>query len=443
MAERANDHCERNAEVIGDEPLRRLLEISRRLGGSSELTVILEVIIDALRDLLDAERASVFTLDAATQELVIHIAHGVGGAGAREVRIPASAGIAGACVASRSIVNVPDAYLDPRFSAEMDSRTGYRTRSILAVPLLDHDGALVGVAQVLNRRGGPFTKRDERVAEGIAAQAAVALRRAHFIADHLAKVALEREMIVAREIQESSFPKSIPASASFDISCHTTPATHCAGDAIDIFGLRDGALVGEGELADSAALLIADATGHGVGPAISSMQVRSMFRLALRVGLGLHTCARTINDQLSDDLPAAHFVTAWLGILDFGSGKVECFSAGQGPVFVYRRASDSFEDLGTIAPPLGMPIPGAFDETARSVQLHPGDILLLLTDGYYEAMDPQRTMWGHDEIHALVRSHRDGSMRLLREALDRAVLEFARTPGTADDRTALIVKRLA
>ncbi len=422
--------------------LTRLLEISRRLGKSSELTVVLEVIIDALRDLLEADRATVFTLDKAKAELVIHVAHGVSGTLAREIRIPATQGIAGACATSQQIVNIEDAYQDARFNPEIDRQTGYRTRSVLAIPLLDHEGELVGVAQVLNRRGGRFTTDDEVMAEGIAAQAAVALRRAHLIADHLEKVVLEREMDVAREIQTRSFPRWVPVDAAYDIVGHTTAATQCGGDAYDLFGVRDGTLVAEGESATTLAMLIADATGHGVGPALSSMQVRAMFRLAMRAQQGLMDTVTAINDQLTDDLPAARFITAWLGLLDYARARVECFSAGQGPVFVYRRASDTFEEIESNAPPFGIPIPGEFVGPPTSILLEPGDILLLLTDGYYEAMDPTGALWGNSGVQERVRALRDAPVRAVREALDAAVLAFARAPGTDDDRTAVIIKRL-
>ena len=150
--------------------LEKLLDISKRLGESSDLPAVLGVIIDALRDLLEADRATVFTYDERKNELVIHSAHGVAGSSGGEIRFPATAGIAGACATSRAIINIPDAYVDDRFNREVDKRTGYRTKSILAIPLVDHGGDLVGVAQVLNTRKGIFDTADEQLGAGIASQ---------------------------------------------------------------------------------------------------------------------------------------------------------------------------------------------------------------------------------------------------------------------------------
>jgi hypothetical protein len=123
----------------------KLLELSRKLAETGDLPSILSLVIDALRDLLDADRATVFEYDAKTDELFTQVAHGIGGAGdaPKVIRIPRAAGIAGAAATSRQIVNIPDAYEDARFNRAVDQRTGYRTRTILSIPLLDHDGQLV------------------------------------------------------------------------------------------------------------------------------------------------------------------------------------------------------------------------------------------------------------------------------------------------------------
>ncbi|MHC5006600.1 MAG: GAF domain-containing protein, partial [Planctomycetota bacterium] len=153
----------RRREELDRETLERVLDAARRLSASSDLTEVLAVILDALRDTLDAERATVFEYDPEHDELFSTVAHGLAGpVGAGRVaalaepgegiRMPADAGLAGQCAKERRVLNIPDAYADHRFNSDIDRRTGFRTRSILAAPLLDLDGELIGVAQVLNRR---------------------------------------------------------------------------------------------------------------------------------------------------------------------------------------------------------------------------------------------------------------------------------------------------
>ena len=429
-------------ESAAVEALEKLLTISRRLGESSDLPDVLSIIIDALRDLLHADRATVFTYDSQTHELVIHVAHGIGGAG-QVIRIPAARGIAGAAAESREIVNIPDAYADERFDRSVDQRTGYRTRSILAVPLVDHEGSLVGVAQVLNKASGAFDGRDEWLARGIAAQAAVALRRAALIEDHLARAKLEEEMVVARTIQQGSFPTALPKVDGYEIAARSTPAEDCGGDAYDCIGLDDSGVVEQGEASDRVMFLLADATGHGVGPALSSMQARGMTRLGARLRTGLLDTAREVNNQLCQDLPSGRFVTAWLGLLDRRTNSVESFSAGQGPLFVYRYAEDRFEPIDTDAPPFGVISFGFPCEQSQTVTLNPRDLLVVLTDGYYEAMSPDGTQWGDPAVLDVVRTLRDRPCSEILDALDAGALAFSQRPSTADDRTAVIVRRLA
>lgn len=426
------------------EALEKLLDISKRLGASSDLPVVLGVIIDALRDLLNAERATVLTYEPKSNELAMHVAHGVSGdSGASVVRFSATTGIAGACATTRTMINIPDAYADARFNREIDLRTGFCTKSILAIPLIDDAGELVGVAQVLNTGHGEFTRLDEQIASGIAAHAAIALRRARLIQDQIEKLRLQEEMSVAREMQQASFPSALPVHTHYDLAAFSTPAEACGGDAFDCFPLRANTIARAGETPDYLVFLIADATGHGVGPALSSIQVRGMLRVAARLGQPLGAIAREINAQAVQDLPAGHFVTAWMGILDLATHSIECFSAGQGPIFVYRRAEDRFEEIESDAPPLGIMVDGFDQEGTRRIELNVGDIVMLITDGYYEAVDPKLNMWGEPGVQAVVRRMRDEPLDAVRRELDRAVLGFAQADSTIDDRTAILLKRLS
>jgi len=113
-----------------------------------------------LAQVLDAERASFFLVDAERGELVLRVSQDV--AAGEGVRIPLGSGIAGAVATQGAPVRVDDAYADPRFNPEVDRRTGFRTRAVLAMPVLDRRGQVFGVAQLLNRRDGrPFDPADE------------------------------------------------------------------------------------------------------------------------------------------------------------------------------------------------------------------------------------------------------------------------------------------
>jgi len=428
------------ASAAPEEALRKLLDLSKKLGETSDLASVLGAVINALRDLLHADRATVFTYDRRSKELIIHVAHGVGGSGS-EVRIPVSGGIAGACATSRQIINIPDAYADPRFNRDVDRRTGYVTKSILAVPLLDDQGELVGVAQVLNAKSGTFDDDDSRLAQGIASQAAIALRRAQLIEDHIDRARLLKEIAVAKEIQEGAFPKCIPEHPAFDVAARSTPAEDCGGDSFDVFGTRESTICGKEEAADQLVMFLADATGHGVGPAISSMQARGMMRMGVRLGRQIDQIANEMNMQLQEDLPPGRFITAFLATLNLTSWALEVFSAGQGPVYIYRRTTDTFEEIESDTPPFGIIIPGFGEGPCRTFHIGIGDILVLITDGYFEAQSPLHECWGEGAVCALIRRLRDEPCDAICSALDQGALEFAQASATDDDRTAIILRR--
>ncbi len=420
----------------------KLLELSRRLAGTGDLQSILSLVIDALRDLLDADRATVFEFDEKSQELFTQVAHGIGSGDAPKViRIPMSAGIAGAAATTRRIVNIPDAYEDARFNRAIDQKTGYRTRTILAIPLLDHDGKLVGVAQVLNRHEGTFDRADEELATGLAANAAVAMRRGRLIEDRIERERLEQEMDVAKGIQAGTFPGEFPLIPGWDIAGESQPAEFCGGDAYDVVPLAGDAVAAPGEDPDGYVLAIADATGHGIASALSSVQMRGMLRLGLRLRQPIVKIAEEVNAQLCEDLPNGRFVTAWFARLDGRTGDVHTVSAGQGPILHYRRATDDFASTSADMPPFGVAALPYTDADSQRHSMAPGDVLVAITDGFYEAPDAERSLFGEERVQDIVRANRDRPAREIFEAIKSAVHDFSGHRPLEDDQTGLIVKR--
>ena len=155
------------------EKLQRLLEVARAMTAERHLRTLLGTINDAAAGVAEADRCSIFVVDRERGELWTPVAHGTG-----EIRIALGAGIAGAVAATGTPVRVPDAYADARFNPEVDAATGYRTRNILAVPMLNTRGEPAGVIQALNRRDGDFGDEDEELLQALAGPAASAIENA-------------------------------------------------------------------------------------------------------------------------------------------------------------------------------------------------------------------------------------------------------------------------
>jgi len=414
-----------HTEHIDTQALWRVLDVTRQLGEPIDLDTMLAAVIDAARDVLQADRATVFLYDEDTDELFAKVAHGL-----KEIRFPASAGIAGECAQKRQVLNIPDCYADARFNQEIDRKTGYRTRCLLTVPLISTRGELVGVMQVLNRHDGVFDETDERVASTLAAQCAVALQRARLVEEQMIKQKLERDLSLARDIQQGLLPTSMPTLDGYDLAGWSRPADQTGGDIYDVMGIND----------HSAMLLLCDATGHGIGPALSVSQVRAMFRMAMRLKADFDAMYAHVNDQLCTDLADNRFVTAFVGMLDTVNHKVEYHAGGQGPLLHFKAADGSCDQIDASTFPMGI-MSGIEAQRPPAIEMAPGDILALISDGIFEYMGDNNEQFGEQRAIDILRQHQNKPMAELITLLDQAVLSFAHGSPQNDDMTIVLIKR--
>jgi phosphoserine phosphatase len=314
-------------QVSEAKALRRVLEVTRKLSAPFDLDNMLTEVVDAARNVLDADRGTVFLYDEEADELVVRVATELG-----HIRIPADKGIVGESAQTRKLINVPDCYADERFNRAIDKETGYRSRCMLTIPLIGFEESLVGVLQILNKNSGVFDEQDEFVASALAAQAAVVLHRARIIETMIATERLDREITVARDVQMGTLPKEMPEMGGYGFAGAFSPTDQTGGDLYDFVPLSDGRLF----------LLMGDATGHGIGPALSATQVRAMLRVALRLNASLDDVFVHTNDQLVEDLPEDRFVTAFFGLLDTKTHSLKFHSAGQGPILHYHAAGNKY-----------------------------------------------------------------------------------------------------
>ena len=337
----------------------------------------------------------------------------------------------GACARDRRIINVPDCYADPRFDAAVDKRSGFHTRCALTLPLVDHRDALVGVMQVLNRADGVFDTADEALAAALAAQCAVALQRVQMTEALIEAEKMRAELELAREVQMSTLPATMPVLAGYDAHGCFEPAELTGGDTFDL-SFVDGQLL----------VVLGDATGHGIAPALSVTQMHAMLRMAFRLGADLEVAFAQVNDQLADTLPDDRFITAFIGLLDPATHRLRFVSAGQGPILHFQAAAGRFTRYPPTSFPLGaMHLPAR--RAAAALELLPGDVLLLLSDGIYEQHDAQGEMFGEERVEHLVREHGRGPMAELSARLLAAVQAFSGDTPQEDDITLVLLRREA
>lgn len=425
--------------TIDQSAFEHILNVTRRLASTNDLHEVLALIIDGLRDALRADRASVFQYDATDHVLFATEAHGL----SADLRLPADLGIVGEAGRTRAVINIPNAYADTRFNPDVDKSTGFKTRCLLTVPMVDPDGKLIGVAQVLNKSlddGGTFDAEDEKVAQMLADQAAVALKRAALLEDQRQKEKLEADLQIARKIQRSALPQTIPTFEGYDIAARFQPADETGGDAYDVIDLNAHRMEESGDAVSDAFIFMGDATGHGVGPALSVVQVLAMARMGCRLDVPVDDIAFHINERLCTDLPVGRFVTAFLGQLDVEKHQLHWVSAGQAPlVFIPAKGDESIFNSN------GMPF--GIDENfqpdpVEPFRFEPGDLFLLMSDGYYEASNASGEMYGHARAIACARLNRAKSASEIIDAIMADLVAFTAGKPPDDDQTAVIVKRM-
>ena len=158
------------------DPLVSLVKISRSITALTDIDELLKVVAEETKNAIQADRCTVFLWDKDTDELWSKVALGLDSS--QEIRFPADKGLAGYVVKTGESLNIADAYNDPRFNPEVDSKTGYRTKTILCMPLMNNNREIIGAFQVINKIDGVFTKNDEDLLVAIGGSASIALENA-------------------------------------------------------------------------------------------------------------------------------------------------------------------------------------------------------------------------------------------------------------------------
>lgn len=174
-----------------EKPLVALLNVARTLAAETSLDLLLKTVAQEIKKVLDADRCSVFLLEKNKNELVSKVALGMG---TQEIRFPANTGLAGYVAQSGEIINIKDAYSDTRFNQDIDKETGYKTKTILCMPIWNMKHEILGVFQVLNKKNGTFTKEDEEVLIAIGSSAGIAIENARLFESQQLMINQQKEL---------------------------------------------------------------------------------------------------------------------------------------------------------------------------------------------------------------------------------------------------------
>ncbi|MBK9372154.1 MAG: SpoIIE family protein phosphatase [Holophagales bacterium] len=306
------------ADRLELERLRVLVEASKLINSSIEPTVLFSTIVTLARERLGVERGTLFFVDEARQEIWARIPME---GDVSEIRLPMGKGIAGTVAATGETVVVPDAWADPRFDASVDRRSGFRTRSILCVPIRNRGGRIVGVLQLLNKREGGFGASDLEFLELVSGHVAIGMENATLHLSLLEKDRMQRELALGKEIQKRLLPEPPRGIPGTEIAATSVACFEVSGDAYDFLELPSGDL----------GLSIADVSGKGVAAAL----VMSSLQAALRVAAPLDESPVRLTarlDKLIHELAGGRkYVTFFFGCYSPATGRLRYVNAGHNP----------------------------------------------------------------------------------------------------------------
>jgi serine phosphatase RsbU (regulator of sigma subunit) len=242
---------------------------------------------------------------------------------------------------------------------------------------------------------------------------------------------LNGELESARFVQQSLLPRETPGLGDYDLAGWNKPADQTGGDYYGWRQLADGRTI----------FVLADVTGHGISSALMASACHAYVQASIAQDSDLDAIVTRINRLLCADLASGKLVTFVAGILDHTSGCVDLLSAGHAPLLLYSAAEDRVHSFEAHGVPFGIFRTLAYGP-AQKIRLAPGDMLVLITDGFFEWTNAAGEDFGFDRLHTAIRAAKDFSAADVISGLHAAVASFARGTAQLDDLTAVVLKRL-
>jgi sigma-B regulation protein RsbU (phosphoserine phosphatase) len=403
-------------------------DVCMQINSTLELEEVLGNIMTTSREVMGADACSLMLADEETQELVFEVAQGAVGHKLKDAfKVKKGEGIAGYVFETGTPLIVEDAYKDPRFCQEFDLKTGYRTQSVLCVPL-KVKGRIVGVSQVINKLDGTaFTQEDQETFSLLSAQAGIAIDNARVHRALLRKQQIESDLAFATTVQRSFLPQTVPEIKRFCFQAHNQAALEVGGDFYDFIPLPGGRL----------GILVGDVSGKGVSSALYMARLTSDLRLYATHQRGAARAVEQLNDVLCERSRGGMFVTLIYMVLNPAKQMITYVNAGHLPPLLWNEKESrvcSFEKGA--GPPLGI-LPGRRYLSGR-IQLSPGDCLLLATDGLVEARDPQGRQFGWERLKKAMRGGDSRAEEVFHRVMN-TMTAFARGSSQSDDITLVVL----
>jgi len=394
-----------------------IFEHAARISRESKIEELARLNADFARDLIGADRCSLWLVDTEKNQLWTKVAHGVD-----PLFIKMDQGLVGACIRDNQVLIVNDASSDTRLLRNLTSAGGYLVHQALCVPLVC-EGNVIGALQLLNKPEG-FTDGDAKVLGLLAHFAASAIESERLRRVTEAAHLMQHELILAQEVQSSLLPRGLPPIVrGLECAGYCRPAQSIGGDYYDLLPLADGRF----------AMTLGDVSGKGVPAAVMMASIQTLLRSLLRRGnTNVGHIFNDLNRTLCECSTPERYSTLFCAIVSADRSGICYVNAGHVWPFLVR-ADGTVERLeGSELPVAFLP---ALDYQQLWFPLNAGDTLVIVSDGLTEATNPAGELWQDAGVEHALAEIGCAPLAELPELLTAAADRFADGAEQHDDMT--------
>jgi len=413
------------------ERLSSCIEISNLINAELSTEKLLSNVMKITKKILLADAVSMLLVDDKTDDLTFYVSLGNVGEKIQKIyKLKRNEGIAGLVARTGSPMNIEDVYQHASFSRKFDEETDYRTRAMLCAPLKIR-GKIIGVIQVINKLVKPFVFSDEELNMliTISSSAAVALDTAKMHKIILKRETLERDLKLAKEVQESFLPQELPAIENYRFAALNQPALEIGGDFYNFFKMPGNKM----------GIVLGDVSGKGISASLFMARLTSDLQYYALLYPDPKELLTRINQMLCDRAKRGMFVTLVYMLLDTEKNQVKIANAGHlCPIYSSSSETELLCNADHKGPPLGI-IEG-IEYTQEKFELEEESSVTVYTDGIIEAKNYKKELFGAERLIEEINRHTSDPDLIIKKITDK-VDKFIKTEGRSDDFTIVVFSR--
>ena len=421
-----------NSELSAEDKYQLLRDISFKVKDTLDLNIILNLLLDALKTVIDYDAAGIFVLSEDIEHPDYHFPNqkiaGIAkrGYGDHPVEsddmLSRGRGIIGYVINSKESLIIDDVRKDKRYVIGRKE-----TLSEIAVPIIKNDKA-IGALDVESDKLAAFDRHHLEILQFFADAAAISLEKAILHHQILEKEKLEEQMQIAKDVQSNLLPANPPEIEGYDIAGICIPTYEIGGDYYDYIQLDKNNL----------AIIIADVSGDGVAAALIMAAFRALFRNQLITSDEPEEIMNLLNEQMPEVSRKRDFITAFYGKLNFNEHKFTYTNCGHNPP-VLMKADGQMEFLEAGGPSLN--IVREADFVSSSLKINPGDQIIFYTDGVTEIFNGDSNEYGFERLKKVIVNTKCSSAGDILNKIVESTKNFSGTNLYRDDFTLMVLKR--